>query len=216
MSLPFLPTIVPVVAQMTTKVFTGEPLYHDPEWLQISTNFAIQATAAQAALRSWPAILRPLVFRFLPEMRQIRQSYERADSIIGKEMRRRHATKQKAAADETTVRKYNDVLEWFGEVAAGEEYSVVQGQLLLSFAAIHTTSMTLYAFILDVLSEPEIIPELREEMIAVLREDGGLTKTSLYKFKLLDSCLKESQRISPFGPSKHSRCSRCQNDALIC
>lgn len=201
---------------MTTKVFTGEPLYHDPEWLQISTNFAIQATAAQAALRSWPAILRPLVFRFLPEMRQIRQSYERADSIIGKEMRRRHATKQKAAADETTVRKYNDVLEWFGEVAAGEEYSVVQGQLLLSFAAIHTTSMTLYAFILDVLSEPEIIPELREEMIAVLREDGGLTKTSLYKFKLLDSCLKESQRISPFGPSKHSRCSRCQNDALIC
>ncbi|KAB2573495.1 Cytochrome P450 monooxygenase pyr3 [Lasiodiplodia theobromae] len=69
--------------------------------------------------------------------------------------------------------------------------------------------MTLYAFMFDMLSSPEIIPDLRKEMIQVLTEDGSLTKQSLYKLKLLDSCLKESQRISNFGPtSLHRRVER--------
>ncbi|KAK0615418.1 Cytochrome P450 monooxygenase pyr3 [Lasiodiplodia hormozganensis] len=69
--------------------------------------------------------------------------------------------------------------------------------------------MTLYAFMFDILSTLEIIPELRKEMIQVLTEDGSLTKQSLYKLKLLDSCLKESQRISNFGPtSLHRRVER--------
>lgn len=92
---------------------------------------------------------------------------------------------------------------------------MTDGQLLLSFAAIHTTSMTLYAFMFDMLSSPEIIPDLRKEMIQVLTEDGSLTKQSLYKLKLLDSCLKESQRISNFGPSKKTNTPHANPNLLL-
>ena len=42
---------------------------------------------------------------------------------------------------------------------------------------------------------PSLIPELREEMITVLKSDGW-AKTSLYKMQLLDSFLKEVSRTS--------------------
>lgn len=189
---------------MTTKVFTGDALCRDPDWLSISISFTMEASAAVHALRSWPSFLRPIVCRLLPEMRQIQQSYSRADKIVKAELKAREQAKRASEVDSNTKTRFRDALEWFSETAVGREYNVTDGQLLLSFAALHTTSMTLYAFMFDILSTPEIIPELRKEMIQVLTEDGSLTKQSLYKLKLLDSCLKESQRISNFGPSEQS------------
>lgn len=52
------------------------------------------------------------------------------------------------------------------------------------------------AFLYDMSSHPRYIDELREEIVKVLREDGGWKKTSLSKMKLLDSCMKESQRVN--------------------
>ncbi|KAL1631683.1 hypothetical protein SLS56_004357 [Neofusicoccum ribis] len=174
--LPILQTLVPIVAQLMTKVFTGEPLCNNPEWINISINFTIEGSMASRALRSWPAILRPLIYRFIPERRQIQNTYSRADELLQEEL--------------------------FSDVADSRQYSVTQGQLLLSFAAIHTTSTTLYAFLFDLLSTPSLIPELRDEISTVQRDAGGLTKTTLHKLNLLDSCLKERQRLSPLGPSK--------------
>lgn len=47
----------------------------------------------------------------------------------------------------------------------------------------------------DILDHPELIPELRQEIITVVTEDQGWKKTSLYKLKLMDSVMKESQRV---------------------
>lgn len=48
----------------------------------------------------------------------------------------------------------------------------------------------------DISRNPEILTELRHEMVQVLR-DGGWKKTSLYNMKLLDSVIKESMRLKP-------------------
>ncbi|GME48302.1 zn-dependent exopeptidase [Neofusicoccum parvum] len=56
--------------------------------------------------------------------------------------------------------------------------------------------MTTTALMYDLLENPEYIDKLRDEMIHAIREDGGLTKMTLNKLKLLDSCMKESQRVS--------------------
>lgn len=74
--------------------------------------------------------------------------------------------------------------------------------------AIHTTTELLTGTLLDLAHNDEFIDNLREEMIGVLEEQNaaaevdtdGTTKTtwkknSLYKLKLLDSALKESQRL---------------------
>lgn len=74
--------------------------------------------------------------------------------------------------------------------------------------AIHTTTELLTGALLDLAQNNGFIDSLREEMIPVLEEQNGVEngdaegtgktswkKNSLYKLKLLDSALKESQRM---------------------
>lgn len=99
----------------------------------------------------------------------------------------------------------NDGLEWFERMASrsGRVYEPELSQLSLSMAAIHTTSDLLTQAILDLAEHPEIIPDLRAEIIAVLGTQGW-RKTSLYGLKLLDSCIRETQRLKPIAAGKCS------------
>lgn len=106
---------------MTTKVFTGDALCRDPDWLSISINFTMEASAAVHALRSWPSFLRPIVCRLLPEMRQTQQSYSRADKIVKAELEARQHAKRVSEEDGNTATRFNDALEWFSETAIGRE-----------------------------------------------------------------------------------------------
>jgi cytochrome P450 len=78
--------------------------------------------------------------------------------------------------------------------------------IVVSFAAIHTTSMATTAVIYDLAAYPEYIPALREELQKVIDEDGydldgdgykKLKKSSIPRLWKLDSFLKESQRLTP-------------------
>ena len=51
--------------------------------------------------------------------------------------------------------------------------------------------------LLNLSQYPEVLQELREEIVAVLRAEGGMTKAALYNLKLMDSVVKESQRMRP-------------------
>ena len=63
-------------------------------------------------------------------------------------------------------------------------------------AAIHTTTDLLTETMQNIMLHPELVLELREEIVNVLSADGW-KKTSLYNLKLLDSVIKESQRLRP-------------------
>jgi cytochrome P450 len=57
-----------------------------------------------------------------------------------------------------------------------------------------------YSSLYDLASKPEYIQPLREEILAALKEsDGIFTKDALYSCKLLDSFVKESQRLNPIS-----------------
>lgn len=96
------------------------------------------------------------------------------------------------------------------------KYSVADFQLGLSLAAIHTTTELLTNALFDIVTTgPELIDELRREIIQVFNGEGGIasyneeevfTKERLYKLRLLDSTLKETQRfrMSRLGTCKHT------------
>lgn len=54
----------------------------------------------------------------------------------------------------------------------------------------------------DLIEQPELVKELREEIVSALLEDGGFQKTTLYKMRLLDSVMKESQRVHVLADCK--------------
>jgi cytochrome P450 len=99
--------------------------------------------------------------------------------------------------------EYIDAIEWFEQSANGRKYDPVNVQLTLSFVAIHTTSDLVTQVLFDLASHPEYIQPLRQEVIEVLGKYGW-QKTSMYQLKLLDSVLKECQRLSPINNSKMS------------
>ncbi|KAB2573778.1 putative cytochrome p450 protein [Lasiodiplodia theobromae] len=189
-----------IAARLSAPVFLGEPLCHDETWLNISITYTVNVIAAVHRLRTWPPFLRALLHHFLPECRALRAQVAEARRIIEPQVAARRRARRDAAAAGKEPPAARDALAWMeaqGVKLAKNERAVdpVEGQLLLSFVAIHTTSLTLLAALYDLAEHPEMAEMVRKEIVEVLREEGGWKKTSLYKMKLLDSCLKESQRL---------------------
>lgn len=65
---------------------------------------------------------------------------------------------------------------------------------MLSLVAIHTTSDLLQEAMIRIAQHPGLFKVLRDEIVEVLGKDG-LKKTALYNLKIMDSVLKESQRL---------------------
>ena len=74
--------------------------------------------------------------------------------------------------------------------------SVADNILAGSFAAIHTTTMTLTNVLYDLAAHPEYAEVLREEIQCISAEEpsGILRKKTMPKLRKLDSFIKESQR----------------------
>jgi cytochrome P450 len=68
----------------------------------------------------------------------------------------------------------------------------------LSIAAIHTTSDLVGQAVLNLGAHPEMIEPLRKEAIEVLQKNGW-KKVALTELYLLDSFLKETQRMKPIA-----------------
>lgn len=130
---------------------------------------------------------------------------EQARAVIRPVIEKRQAARKAAAAEGTPYVDSNDAMDWLAEADPLKVVDDADFQLALSFAAIHTTTDLLSETLLRIAMSPEIIPALREEIIDVYRTDGW-EKTALYKMKLLDSTIKETQRIKPISQSKRPPC----------
>lgn len=202
-ALKFFHVAPELTARVSSRAFLGAPLCRDPTWLSISVKYTIDSFFAVRALRVVPPVLRPVAHRFLPEMRVVRDEVKAAKEVVGAEVELRRRARFEAEMRGEEV-KSDDAIAWFDEVAGEREYDIVREQMMLSVAAIHTTSITLMALLYDLAENPEWIERVREEVVAVLREDGGWMKNTLYKMKLLDSCMKESQRLHTVGAREFS------------
>ncbi len=190
-----------LVARLSSRVFLGEKLCRDVEWLQITAQYPVTAFGAAYKLRLYPKFLRPLVHWFLPECQRLRRQYARARSMIEPVINQRLEEKRKALEEGLPVPTLDDAIEWAQEESKQFKYDPATFQLAMSNAAIHTTSDLLSQTILELLAHPELIQPLRDEIIEVLRIHGW-TKTGLYNLKLMDSVLKETQRIKPIQMGK--------------
>lgn len=202
-------TLLRAVARVSSRLFLGDRLCRDPEWLTITTTYTYHVTTAVHELNAWPSLLRPLVYRYLPRIRELRRQVRKAHTVMGKVLKERAALVAKGEAPE-----YIDAIEWFKQVANGRKYDPVHVQLSLSFVAIHTTADMVTQLMFDLAEHSELIQPLREEIVTVLGSQGW-KKTSLYNMKLLDSVLKEVQRLRPINESKTLFAAQFSNSLII-
>ncbi|KAL2802262.1 cytochrome P450 [Aspergillus granulosus] len=195
-TIPFKTKILDIVSQLSSKVFLGDQICRNPDWLRITVAYAVDSFFAAEALRLWPAFLRPIVAPFLPNVRKIQAELEEARRIIAPVLERRNAEKQVAIDQGKTPERYNDAMEWMEQCAKGRSYDAAVAQLSLSLAAIHTTSDMLTQALYDICAQDGLVEEMRKEIVDVISSEGW-QKTTLYRLKLMDSVLKESQRLKP-------------------
>lgn len=190
---PFYPIAVDVVSRLSARVFLGEKLCRDPDWIRVSGDYTVTLFTAIQALRKYPRFLQPFMYRLglVPEIKVLDQLETKATKIIEEELAR-----QEGLGPENVE---SNSLQWVASMAAQKKitgYNPVWAQLALTLAAIHTTSMAFTNTLFDLVAHPDLIDELRQEIMIVIGTQGW-QKTSLNHLRLMDSVLKESQRLNP-------------------
>ncbi|KAH9975527.1 cytochrome P450 [Lactifluus volemus] len=190
--IPIVETIQRVICAVSNRVFVGAPLCRNRDYQALNLTHAINVVKFGTILSMFPKPLRPIVSRMLSNLpSQIRQETE----FIRPMVEERFAKLKEFGEDWDD--KPNDMLMWLMSEAKGVERSLdglARRLLLVNFASIHTTSLTLVQVLYHLLSHPEYIQPLREEVEAVVAEDGW-TKAGMDKMYKIDSFIRETQRL---------------------
>ncbi|KAI1074411.1 cytochrome P450 [Whalleya microplaca] len=190
--------VLDIVCRITSRVFLGDQLCRNEYWLQILKKYAVEVFIASAKLNAYPRPMRKLMNWILPECKTIRAEREEARRIIAPTIYQRKEIKKAAIAAGQKPPRFNDALDWLEEEseARGVDYDAATFQLAISLVAVHTTADLLHQAIIDLAQHPESMQKVREEIISVIRAEGWVN-TALSNMKLVDSVLKETQRMKP-------------------
>ncbi|WQF76631.1 Putative cytochrome P450 [Colletotrichum destructivum] len=192
------PTVLQLIARVSSRVFLGTELCRNEAWLDITKNYTLDGFTAADRLREYPLFLRAFVHWFLPVCQSARRRVRDAATIIQPIIDKRNALKAQAVADGRPEPEYLDAIDWFEKASKAKGVTLDPSlcQLFLSTVAIHTTTDLLGQVLVDLAKNPDVIKDLQKEVITTLNESGW-KKNSLYNMKLMDSVIKESQRLKP-------------------
>ncbi|ORX99697.1 cytochrome P450 monooxygenase-like protein [Clohesyomyces aquaticus] len=191
-------SILDLISRLSSRVFLGDELCRNPSWLLITKTYTVHAFKAATEMTILPSWTKHLLPYFSSDIATVRAEMRQAIAIINPVIARRREVKAKALAEGKPTPRFNDAIEWAEIESRGHAYDPAVFQLLLSFAAIHTTSDLIFHTLVLLASDPDLITPLREEMASVLRAEGW-RKSALYNMKLLDSAIKETQRFRTSG-----------------
>ncbi|KAI5918729.1 ent-kaurene oxidase [Camillea tinctor] len=189
------PALLRIVAVVSGGIFIGPDLCRSEEYLKASMNYTLAFVNAVSNLKQWNPWLRWFGRYFTPEVDNLFTERKNAHAFFKPIIKKRRAAMK--AGEEMP----DDTLQWMINKADENKITddmLAEIQLNLSMAAIHTTTLTVTMILYDLVVRPDIIDELRKEITSVLETtDGVMTTHALFEMKLLDSVMKESQRVNP-------------------
>ncbi|CAG8019682.1 unnamed protein product [Penicillium olsonii] len=189
-------SVLAITSQQSTRIFLGTGFCRDQRWLQIATKVTVFAFQAVEMARMWPGLLRPMVARVIPTFQKLRAEVQNARDIINPIIEQRRRAKAKLAQQGEAPAPSLDALEWAEEFANGKKYDPAVLQLTITLSAMHNTTDFMTQLIYDLAGRPELVSELRKEIIGV-RTEFPWNKAAIFNLKLMDSVMKESQRLKP-------------------
>jgi cytochrome P450 len=202
-----------IVPRVTNRIIVGAPLCRNQEFLDSQVAFADDVVRNSFILHMFPRISHPLVGPLLALVNwwHWRKSYLHAKSVLQKRLSdmARKASGVDPAYDDwqppedmiTWLIRQAQIDGWASELTPEALSKYI---LPIEFAAIHTTVMTGFNLVLDLLSsDPSLncLETIREETSRVFREEGSgtWTKQGLARLHRTDSAIKESMRLSHFA-----------------
>lgn len=145
-----------VVAKVSGRVFVGPELCRTEEYIDLAINYTVDLVKATHVLHGMKHWQRVLYGNFIPTVRVLRGRSRKATDYIMPLI----ASRMKAAAEDPDFRRPDDMLQWVldsGQARFGKlsQDQIIDVQLGVTFAAIHTTTMTTTnACVQNLLSSP--------------------------------------------------------------
>lgn len=173
----------------------GTELCRDANWVHACSQYTAKSFAASFDLCHTPRWARPITHWFRSDCWQVRAALKECRRVLRPFLERREQRRQEAISNGAKGMIFDDSIEWF-QKESKRRIDPATIQITLSNVAIHTTTDLLQQVMIDLAHKPELFEPLRQEVISVLSAEG-LKKTALYNLKLMDSVLKESQRLKP-------------------
>lgn len=130
-----------VVAMASGRVFIGPELCRTEQYLDAAINYTMEVMGAQRAVQSLRPWQRPFLASRLPPVKKLQQRIKEAHEFMQPVVDSR-----REAARDAFYEKPNDMLQWL--IDSQEQFpdknsrNLAKVQLGLSFAAIHTTTLT--------------------------------------------------------------------------
>ncbi|KAL1856834.1 hypothetical protein Daus18300_010597 [Diaporthe australafricana] len=194
-----------IVAKVSGRFFAGAELARSEEYMDMSINYTLEIAGAVKGIAAITPEEREAKAPTLPQLLQLQNRRKRTLEFI----RPLIAARKKAMAEDIDYQAPDDMIQWilngdakYGKLSVEE---LAEIQLFLIFAAIHTTTMTTINAFYTLAAMPNIVPEMRDEIRAVLKEHGNFSTPALQKMEKLDSFLREVMRVYPLSWSTFQR-----------
>ncbi|KAI1033565.1 hypothetical protein LB505_012981 [Fusarium chuoi] len=188
-----------IIGMVSGRMFIGPELCRSEQYLDAAINYTMEVMGAQRAVQNMRPWLRPFRAQSLPEVKKLYQRIAEAEAFLEPVVKTRTD-----AMNDPSYEKPDDFLQWLidgkDKFPDKNSQNLAKVQLGLTFAAVHTTTLTATNAIrfYDLAALPDLQTELREEVREALsHSDGQLTSNALQSMKKMDSFLKETLRVHP-------------------
>ncbi|KAI0841505.1 cytochrome P450 [Hypoxylon sp. FL0890] len=174
------------IHRITSLVFVGKPYCYDPVWTSALTELPIHVEITKFILLPFPAFLRRIIAPLIPRRNRIFRDRAAVRDLLF------------PRSEKIAVKEEPSVMQLFIQSGKHTDPDKITARLLiLTAAALHTSSMAITHAIFDLCAMPEYIEPLRSEAQTALSQDNGKWQLSTIKrLRRLDSFLKESQRLN--------------------
>ncbi|KAF2851024.1 cytochrome P450 monooxygenase-like protein [Plenodomus tracheiphilus IPT5] len=196
--------LVDIITKVSGRIFVGPDLSENPAYLEAASNYTMDLMKAVNVIKRMRPWLRPLLAHRTNEVRQLREREAQAQNYFKPLIAERvHAKKT-----DPNWQAPDDMLQWMmnrttDKITVAE---IAKEQLALTFAAIHTTTLTATNIIFTLAVTPEYIEPLREEIRNAMADNNGkITTRTLQQLVRMDSYMKEVTRLYSPGITTFSR-----------
>lgn len=154
-------------------------------------------------VRKWPESLQPIVHWFIPSCQKLRTEFDKCDALIKPALKQRRDDKKTRIARGLEPEEHNDVMDWLEKTTNGQPYDATAAHLTFGMAGIGSSTDIAVKVLYNLCDQPKLMDDLRKEIIEV-KSVNEWGKKAFSQLKLMDSVMKETQRLEPLTMGKYS------------
>ena len=151
-----------------------------------------------SSLMKYPAVLRPLAQHFIPSLRELDSIRNEITTLLTPE----YEAILSGKSDRNTM------VRWIWDNCDEHERTITyqsQVQAMMSIGTVLANAAAAAQCLVDLAEHgEEMVPLLRVEFERVVGGGDGISKQALSSLSMMDSFVKESQRVRPPGAGEYS------------